>query len=293
MYALREAWRGLMYRRSMTLVSIVTITMALLISGAFSLVTIYSHTLLHTFMRSEVINVYLDNDLPDADMLALDTTITSMSEVEETEIVTSEDAARKLRELYKEDLLAGLEKNPLPRSIRVVMTAEHRNATDLQAVAERIRSADGVESVDYAEEWMEKVDMFFIIVLLVESTVGAIILGACTLIISNAVNMTIIARKDIIDIMRLVGATDGFIRRPFHIEGLIEGVLSGVAAFLILSGIALWVGRMFPDALLYAGLITGGEHPAISLNVLLAMLIPAGGALGFLGSAVAVRRSIT
>ena len=293
MYALREAWRGLMYRRSMTLVSIVTITMALLISGAFSLVTIYSHTLLHTFMRSEVINVYLDDDLPDADMLALDTTITSMSEVEETEIVTSEDAARKLRELYKEDLLAGLEENPLPRSIRVVMTSEHRNATDLQTVAERIRSADGVESVDYAEEWMEKVDMFFIIVLLVESTIGAIILGACTLIISNAVSMTIIARKDIIDIMRLVGATDGFIRRPFHIEGLIEGVLSGMAAFLILSGIALWVGRMFPDALLYAGLITGGEHPSISLNVLLAMLIPAGGALGFLGSAVAVRRSIT
>ncbi|MCE5251024.1 ABC transporter permease [bacterium] len=282
----------MIHTRSMTFVSIATITIALILLGLLALTTLFAHTFLDSVMKSEEINVFISDEMADADMLALETTIASMSEVESTRILTKEDAARELKRIFKEDLLTGLDSNPLPRSIIVTMASGYRMSGDLERVATRIRKIGEVESVEYGQEWMAKMDIFFIAFLLAETVLFTIIGCACLFIISNTISLTILARRDTIEIMQLVGATNRFIRRPFYYEGLIQGIISGIAAFLLLYGSYLWIRHYIPNLDVYFYMFRIRGISVLSHRLVLGCIIPVGGFMGLLGSMIAVRRAI-
>ena len=101
MYAIKEAIKGLAHTRSMAVVSIITITVALVILGILGIITLYGHGFVNSLIKSEEINVFLKDEMSDADMLALDATLISMSEIESTRIMTKEDAAKELENLQK------------------------------------------------------------------------------------------------------------------------------------------------------------------------------------------------
>ena len=104
--------------------------------------------------------------------------------------------------------------------------------------------------------------------------------------------MTVFARSETIDIMRLVGATDSFIRRPFYFEGFIQGILSGFLAFLLLFGVFEWIRYAVPDLQVYLFMFGIHDFILLSHRYSMALLIPAGALMGIIGSAVAVRRAI-
>ncbi|MBT4485503.1 MAG: ABC transporter permease, partial [Candidatus Latescibacteria bacterium] len=217
MYAIREAFKGMLRTRYMTFVSIVTILVTLTLLGILGVVTIFTHGLVNKIRGSEEINVYLEDEMPDEDMLALDASIAMMSEVKSTKILSKEDAAKEFEKMFGRELLTALDENPLPRTIVVVMAEGHRASEDLETVASRISKVNFIESVEYGREWMSKLDIFFLFFVVGETVLVTLSLGACMLVISNTISLTVLARKDTIDIMRLVGATDGFIRRPFYV----------------------------------------------------------------------------
>jgi len=291
LYALREAVKGMNKTRSMTALSILTITLVLIILSVLAVITLSAHGFLDSLLGSEEINVFLGDDMTDADMLALDASIAAMDEVAGTRIITKEDAAVEMAEIFNEDLLAGLETNPLPRSIVVTMSEGHRMSDDLENVAIRIRKHPSVESVEYGREWMSKIDFFFVLFLFVETTLGTLIVTACLLIISNTVTMAVLARREMIEIMRLVGATDGFIRRPFYYEGLLQGLISGIASATVLYGLYLWIHRYVPDLDVYFFLFNIRVLAFVPSRYLLLLIVPIGGIMGFLGSVIAVRRA--
>jgi cell division transport system permease protein len=137
---------------------------------------------------------------------------------------------------------------------------------------------------------MSKLDLGFVRFFIGESLLLALAIAACTLVISNTISMTILARRETIEIMRLVGATDGFIRRPFYFEGFIQGIVSGTVTFVLLYGVWRWIHHAVPDIDAYIFMFTiGGERP-LSNELLMALIIPLGGLLGVFGSFVAVRR---
>ncbi|MBN1291939.1 MAG: ABC transporter permease [Candidatus Latescibacteria bacterium] len=292
MYSLKEAVKALLHIRSMTIVSIFTITIALIILGLLGIVTLFGHSFVDSLMKSEEINVYLKDEMSDADMLGLESAIASMSEVESTRILTKEDAARELEKMFNEDLLAGIEKNPLPRTIVITLASGHRMSEDHETVAERIRKVTNVESVEYGREWMSKMDIFFLLFILMEIILITIIVSACLLIISNTISLTVFARNETIEIMRLVGATDSFIRRPFYFEGFIQGILSGSMAFLILFGAFEWLRYAIPDLQVYLYIFGIQNFILLSHRFSMALIIPAGALMGLIGSTVAVRRAI-
>ena len=148
MYALREAVQGLVRTRYMTLISILTITVALILVGIVMLLTFYANGVVTKIRGNEEVNLYLKDEMSDGDMLALDETIASMSEVESTRIMSKEDAAKEFENMFGSDLLPALEENPLPRSIVVTMAKGHRMSSDLEKFAEQLRVVDAVESVD-------------------------------------------------------------------------------------------------------------------------------------------------
>ena len=292
MYALKEAVKGMVQTRSMTLVTIVTITVALFILGLLAGLTLFGHSFVNSIMKSEKINVYVKDDMSDADLLILDSLIESMDEVESTRIISKEDAARELEKMFKNDLLTGLGSNPLPRSIVVTMASGYRMSDDLQRVAARIRTHDGLESVEFGHEWMSKMDFIFLAFLLGEMILFIIISSSCLLIISNTISLTVLSRKETIEIMRLVGATDSFISRPFYYEGFLQGLVSGMCAFCFLYGGYMWVRYMVPDLDLYFFMFQIHTVTFLSHRVMMLLIIPVGGIMGLVGSMFAVRGAV-
>lgn len=291
MYAFREAIQGIIRTRNMTFISILTITMVLIMFGIVGIITLCANGLVNKIQKSEEVNVYLKNEMSDGDMLALDETIELMSEVESTRIISKEDAVKEFEKIFGGDLLLALEGNPLPRSIVVTMAKGHLMSSDFEKIAERIKSVDGVESVEYGKEWMSKLDFFFLIFIIAEAFFIALIVSACILVISNTITLTVIARKEAIEIMQLVGATDGFIRRPFYFEGFLQGLVSGIVAFVIFYGIYLWTHHAFPDIEVYMYMFGVMEKRYFSYPLVIGLIIPVGGFLGLLGSYMAVRRA--
>ncbi|MFC1490150.1 cell division protein FtsX [Candidatus Latescibacterota bacterium] len=292
MYALREALQGIWRTRNMSLVSVLTISVALLMIGFVGIATISANGIINKVQKSEEINVYLSDEMTDGEMLSLEETIRTISEVESTRIIGKEDAAKEFGEMFGDELLGSLEENPLPRSIVISMAEGFRTSTGMESLAEKIRVVENVESVDYGRELMSKLDIFFLIFIIIESVIIAVVLGACILVISNTISLTLMVRKEAIEIMKLVGATDSFIRKPFYIEGLLQGLFSGVLTFLFLSGIFIWVQSAVPEIDLYRYMLGIESFSNISFQNLIALIIPAGGFLGLLGSYLAVRRAI-
>lgn len=291
MYAVKEAVHGMLRTRYMTFVSMATITVALILFGIVIIITLCANDVVSKVRESEEVNIYLKDEMTNGDMLALDETIASMSEVESTKILSKEDAAKEFERLFGKDFLSSLSEYPFPRSIVVKMSSGHQMSSDLENFAQRLKSVNGVESVEYGKEWMSKLDIFFLVFIIVEAILISLVVAACILVISNTITLTVIARKEAIDIMRLVGATDSYIRQPFYFEGLIEGFISGIITFVFLYGIYYWVHKTFNQIEVYKYLFGINEIQYLSFPLLLSIIIPIGGFLGLLGSYVAVRRA--
>ncbi len=290
MYALTEAVRNIRREPSMSSVSMVTIAVTLVVLGVFGAVTAAANGFLDRVRGSEEINVYLKDSLSDADMLALDAFIDTMPEVGGTRIVSKENAAAEFEHRFGPGLLEGLEENPLPRTIVISMADGQRNADAMARVASRISGAKGVEAVEYGWEWMSRLDILFVVFVAIESILVALAVGACMLVIANTITLTIIARRDAIDIMRLVGATDGYIRRPFYLEGMLQGLTAGTLAFGILYGVWFWLSRAVPGLETYLFTFTLPGRIAEARELLGLAVIPLGAITGLVGSWFAVRR---
>ncbi len=260
--------------------------------GFVAIATISANGIVKKVQRSEEINVYLRDEMSDGEMLALNETIRSRQEVESTRIISKEDAAKEFSEMFGNDLIESLSKNPLPRSIVIKMAEGYRTSDSMEGLSDSIRQADNVESVEYGRELMSKLDIFFLIFIIIESVIIAVVLGACILIISNTISLTLMVRKEAIEIMRLVGATENFIREPFYIEGIIQGLVSGCLTFLFLYGINIWVRYAITEINLYSYMFGIDAFKTMPFQHVIALIIPAGAFLGFLGSYLAVRRAL-
>jgi len=289
-YAIKEAINGMLRTRNMTLISIFTITLTLIVIAVLGVITLYVNRMAHNIRKSEEINVYIKDDMPDEDMLALDATISSLKEVESTHIVSKEDAAREFEKIFGKDLLPALDKNPLPRTIVVVMAESYRMSSDLEKVATRISNVDGIESVQYSKELMTKMDIFFLIFIIGEAAFSILIVISCLFIISNTISLTVIARRETIEIMRLVGAAEGFIKRPFYIEGVLQGILSGIIAFGVVFISYQWILRAIPNFEDYLLMLSIPSKYLITMKNTM-LIIPFGGIMGTLGGYIAVRRA--
>ena len=127
MYVAKEAIQGMVRTRYMSLISILTITVTLIMFSVVSFITVGANSIVDKIQRSEEVNVYLNDDISDSDMLALDETIRLMREVDSTRIISKEDAVKEFENMFGDDLLTALDENPLPRSIVVTMSKVYRN----------------------------------------------------------------------------------------------------------------------------------------------------------------------
>ena len=204
-------------------------------------------------------------------------------------VVTPAQALGRLAQQLGDDgrALTELNDNPLPASLEVKLPAEGREATTLKALATQTRSLAFVTGVDYGEEALERLSMIAKALRLVGLVVFALVFVTAVIIVSATLQLAIFARREEIEIQKLVGGTDRFVRMPFLIEGMLQGVLAGGAALAAMVGLVRFLESDRGASVAFLRL---DGHLAVDWVRLGSEQVGLGLSLGLLGSFVAVRR---
>ena len=277
----------LSFRRAplLSALSITTIAFSLFTLGLFGLVAInLRKALLGLEERVEIVAFVLRGTPAETITLATQD-IAAFPEVQEVAFVTEQQAlARARKELVEfRDAYRDLQTNPLPASIEVQLKEGYRDARTVELVAERLRGFGFVDDVRYGREWVQRLDQLRNVTGLVGLVIGLAFAAVAIVIIGVTIRLTLLQRAREISIMRLVGATNWFIRGPFLLEGALKGLLGGLLSLVLCyAGYVLFrdrTGGSFSDLIFFRP-----EH--------MVLLIIFGVALGLAGSLVSVGRHL-
>ncbi|NLJ71696.1 MAG: ABC transporter permease [Syntrophomonadaceae bacterium] len=283
-YFIKEAMKSLRRNTLLTFATISTASICILILGIAVLITMNASQFMNKLESDVEIIAYMEKDTSGTQIASIKDSIKNIAGVKEVKFVSCEEALENLQESLgkdKYDLKETLEKNPLPDSYQIKTVNPH----DVPEIAKRIELLANVKAVTYGKgiverlfevtKWVRLVSIFLI---------GLLAFGAIFLI-ATTIRLAIYARRKEIYLMKLIGATDGFIRWPFFIEGIILGSFGAAISIVVLAlGYQSLIVRM--DSLFFLPLITGQD----ALLVLYISLLITGMFLGVLGTLISINR---
>lgn len=273
----------LAFRRAplLSTLSVTTIAFSLFVVGLFGLVAVNLQRALREVAERVEIVAYVLPGTPIETLTLAQKDIEAFPEVQAATYVSEDEALQRARRELVEfrNVLQELERNPLPASIEVKLKPHFRDVEHVNDVAERLRGFGFVDDVRFGREWVEKLDRLRQVAAAVGLVVGAAFAAVAIIIIGTTIRMAVLQRSREIAIMRLVGATDGFIRRPFLLQGAIKGMLGGLAAIGLSYGAYALINRWLIHAEFFS------QQQAVAI-VGFGMLI------GLFGSAASVGRHL-
>ncbi|PWK12987.1 permease-like cell division protein FtsX [Tumebacillus permanentifrigoris] len=279
----REGLRNLSRNGWMTFASISAVTVTLLLLGVFLLLA-YNVQQFSKQLESQVeMNVYVKEGAARADVLELERQLKSLPELASVTYVSKESGLDQLKDKLQENasLLEGLDKeNPLPD--KFILKAKDPQL--IGSVAAKVQTLPLVDKVNYGKDTVEKL---FKGISLVRNSGAVFVVGLCftaLFLISNTIKVTIFARRKEIEIMKLVGATNWFIRWPFLIEGLLIGALGAVLPIALLSFGYSYLLSVYPSFMYF-------NFAAVDLVYSVStILISIGALIGMIGSVMSISR---
>jgi cell division transport system permease protein len=238
--------RALTNLRQNWLISSITvgiISICLFLVGGYLLMTHNLQGLFENWKNQVRITIYLRDGFPDAEILTLQDRLSSLGEVHSVTYTSKEQALEEFGTMLGGDrfLIEGLDRNPLPASLRITPADTHRNLEGVESILKSIGDDPLVQDIQYGQEWLDMLDRLFQILDFGAVVLGLILSLAAVFIISNTIKITVMARRDELEIMRLVGATEGFIRLPFLVEGVIQGMAGAMLSLALLGIVHLLV----------------------------------------------------
>ena len=277
----------LSFRRAplLSTLSITTIAFSLFTLGLFGLVAINLRAALRGLEERVEIVAFVLRGTP-AETIALATEdIAAFPEVQDVQYVTEAQALdRARRELVEfRDAYRDLQVNPLPASIEVRLKEGNRDAGTVERVAQRLRGFSFINDVRFGREWVQKLDHLRNVTGIVGLVIGLAFAAVAVVIIGVTIRLTLLQRAREISIMRLVGATNWFIRGPFLLEGALKGLLGGLLSLVLCYGGYLLFRDRTGGA--FAGLIFFQTFQMVAIVLFGVML-------GLAGSLVSVGRHL-
>ncbi|HEU4630846.1 MAG TPA: permease-like cell division protein FtsX [Gemmatimonadaceae bacterium] len=278
MSATRELVIGLRRTPLLSALSIVTIAFALFAFGLFGLVALNIDRALGEVEERVEVRAFLHDGTAAEARVAAMQAVSAFPEVQSVEYVSPEQALARARQELRE-FSDVFESDFLPAAFEVRLKPGFRDPDHVRVVATRIAALPVVEDVRYGQEWVEKFHELRNVATAAGVGLGLTFAAVAVIIIGATIRMSVLARAQEIAIMRLVGATDGYIRRPFLLDGLLKGVVGGGLALLLTWAASVAITRYLVPAHFF-------EPPLAAAGV-------AGGALiGLLGSLLAVGRHL-
>jgi cell division transport system permease protein len=268
------------FRRAplLSALSITTIAFSLFALGLFGLVALNIREALERLEDRVEIRAFVTDGTPAEDVVRAATDIATFPEVLSAQIVTQEQAlARAQSELGEfRDVFEGA---VLPGSIDLRLRPGMRDPATVKRVSSRVKAYTFIEDIRYGEEWIEKLYRLRNIAGIAGLVLGLAFAIVSVIIIGATIRMAVLARSREISIMRLVGATDSYIRRPFLVEGFAKGVLGGLMALLL-----TWMAQSLIDKYVIHTIFFDARVAVLGLLF--------GAFIGLAGSAVSVGRHL-
>jgi len=278
----RETLRSFRRAPMLSALSITTIAFSLFTVGLFGLVAVNMQEALRGISNRVEIEAFLLRGTPPETITLASQDIASFPEVDAVVYVDEDEAMQRAQQELVEfkDAYRDLQVNPLPASLQISLKEGFRDASHVTAVARRIEGFSFVDDVRFGREWIENLDRLRNLAGFVGLVIGLAFAAVAVVIIGVTIRMTVLQRAPEIAIMRLVGATDAFIRGPFLLDGALKGLLGGVLAVL-LSRIAFELFRRNSTTGAHALLFFEPKH--LVVGILFGVAIGLGGSLVSVG----------
>jgi len=265
--------------------------LALLIVSLFLLVFVNLESAAENWSERVQVTVYFDKELTNPDQSAFRDKISKLPGVSRVSYVTRDEALKRFKSRLKgqEAILEGIRPEVLPTSFEIALKRSYRDTTSVENFVTALKRIPGITEVQYGEEWVRRFNSFLNFMRLLGALLGGFLVIAVVFIVSNTIKLTIYSRRDELEVMALVGATRFFIKAPFLLEGLIQGMVGSALSVVLLFG-------LYEGFLHNAGSFLTFNPATSGLSFLppeyIAGLLLAGALLGFTGSLTSLKRFI-
>ncbi len=283
-YILSESVSGFRRTKLASAISIFTISISLVLLGIFATLSLNASRVLSEIRSRVEVEFFLSQSLKEKDAKRLATSLQNETSVQMAMYISPDSAAQIFKSEFGEDVVAILGTNPLPASIKVRLKSDYATLDSLEKFVAEVKTRNGILEARYNKEFLAGLDRNARILFYVTCGIGILISVAAIALISNTIRLIITNKQEIIRTMLLVGATNGFIRSPFLIEGALQGFLGGTFAIGLLALVNLALYQTYPD--IYEA-IALPDYRVYGILAVLGLL------LGLFGSLLAVRKFLS
>lgn len=236
-FFLKEGIIGLQRARLSATIAISSLCVALTLIGIFSITFVNLKDSLYQLYREIEIEAFIDLTLNSNRISALQQKIQQFPEIRRVTFISREQALKEFQTAFGENLQQVLKENPLPASFRIVLYSDHSQPDKVARIADQLTRLEGISEVLYQKELIQFLHKYLKLGLAISITIALLMIIIITILVYNTIRLTIYARRNIIQIMQLVGATNRFIKGPFIYEGILQGLIGGVCSVLLLLAI--------------------------------------------------------
>ncbi len=289
LYHLKTTAQNIREHLNTVLMSLAAVGFTLLLLASYLLMLTNLQVIGERLGKELQIMLYLEQELREKDRSGVRDAVSAMEEVEAVEYCSPKEALRSLEEAMGDaaHVLKGLSENPLPASLEVRLKQPYRNLETIEKLAQDLSEMKGVEDVEYGGGWMKRFFAFISVLRWLALTLGLLLLFASVIVISSTLTLGFYSRKDEIEILRLVGATEGYIRFPFFLESLLQGIGGALLAvgllWIFYHGFRIYMGTSW-------SLFAGWVQPRFLSAPLTITLICLGALVGVVSSLLTFSR---
>ena len=281
LFLFAEGFRNLLRHKLTVFSAVFSVFLTMLIIGSLLIVRKNTNKLIYYLRTKYKIEVFFESDLAKEAALDVVKKIDSFPGVRNTTFIDRENATKIFEKQFGENILDYIQRNPLPMSCVINLNRTGEDELDIMPIVTRIESLSGIDNIEHQGKLIQRIEgfnnrftriLFFVCIGIMLITIS---------IISNTIKLTIYAKKDLIQDLHIIGATNTFVKVPFLIEGILQGFIGSFIAFLVLL-LCLQIGN---NILTQFSSMTIRMDPAAASFMLLI-----GISISFIGSLRAVAR---
>jgi cell division transport system permease protein len=280
-----EALKNIRLNLLMTITAVTTTFICILVFGLGLLFSAHIQGIIGSIREDVSVEAFMPNATGEQ-LDALANKVEGWPEVSKATEVTEEEAFAKFKDKFRDqpELYKDLDKGVLPPSVQIQL----KDPSTANEVAGRLKQEEGFteDDLSYPQQTIDRLNSVTSVVIWGLYGATLLFLVVSVLLISNAIRLSILARRKEIEVMKLVGASDGFVRTPFVLEGLLQGLLGSALAGLAV----IWINYLFAEWAHNALPFVPTSTAAVNTPVLLLILVAVGAAIGVIGSFLSVTR---
>ncbi|MCH2215872.1 MAG: permease-like cell division protein FtsX [Flavobacteriales bacterium] len=251
--------------------TVIGISLVLFMLGILTILILNAQKLSNYVKESIRVEIFLDADMKEAEITRLKKEIETLPFAREAAYISKDESAKQLKEELGEDFMEFLDYNPLPGLIDLSLNIKYTHPDSISVIADGLESRAGVNEVVYSPNLIRQIETNINKIGLALLAFSGLLLLIAIALINNTIRLTIYSKRFVIRSMQLVGATSGFIQKPFILAGILQGLYSSFISILLILGVLFAVRHEVPDFFEFNDLIMFVK--LFSLVALLGMII--------------------